>query len=209
MLRELYRTHHTALSDCDLLILDVMFDRSVTYRMLTQANFEPTFNAPSHSLSDDDLKAAIQEMLRDNIVEPSKNRFGDFLSMTSHGGALWSSERCPVWDRYCTESYPAVIQGRTIMSVKAVSAGVRDDFLRLWPEYPARCRTARIRDTGLIGWHPFGHIHVGLASYDEPREWSCDEHDDWLKQHRAHVERVETERSWWRTVGELQKFVGV
>jgi hypothetical protein len=190
-----------------------MFDRSVTYCMLTQENFGPTFNAPAHTLSDHDLKAAIRKMLRNNIVEntagSSGSGFGDHLVMTSHGGALWSSERCPVWDRYCTESYPALIRGRSIMSVKAVSAGVRDDFLQLWPESPARCRTARIRDIGLIGWHPFGHIHVGLASYDEPREWSCDEYGDWLKQHRAHVERVEAERSWWRTVGELQKFVRV
>ena len=78
-------------------------------------------------------------------------------------------------------------------------------FLRLWPEYPARTKTATVRDNGLIHWRNFGTLHVGLASYAEPTEGTPEEYNE---KHLAYHERVETERSWWRSVDELQKFVG-
>jgi len=206
---KLYRSLSSNLTDDELLILDVMFSYSVTYPMLRACNFVPQFNSQSHTLTDDQLKSTLRRMVADGIVEPQEHRFRNhrYVSITAHGGELWASERCPIWDRYCTESYPAFIRGRTIMSVKCVSSFVRDDFLRLWPEYPARTKTATVRDNGLIHWRDFGTLHVGLASYTEPTEWTPDEYNDWLPKLLAYMERVETERSWWRSVDELQKFV--
>jgi hypothetical protein len=103
------------------------------------------------------------------------------------------------------------------MSVIAVSAQVRDQFLSLEPFYPARRRTATVADRGLslntlgadralIGWHPFGQLFVGLATYyakDEEEGLPSQEFAAWLE-YQAMVER---ERGWWRTVGELQRFV--
>ena len=93
------------------------------------------------------------------------------------------------------------------MSVKCTTAWVRDDFIRLWPEYPSRTKTATINDIGLVHWRDFGKLHIGLASYAEPKEWTPVEFNEWLARHKAYLERIEQERSWWRTVRELQKFV--
>ena len=207
---QLYRSHSTDLTGDELLILDVMFSGGVTYPMLRTCNFAPQFNARPHALSDDDLKTTLLSFWRRGITEVSDARhFGHrYASITSYGGELWAAERCPDWDRYCTESYPAFIRGRTIMSVKCATSWVRDDFLRLWPEYSTRIKTATINDIGLIPWHGFGKLHVGLASYAEPTQWTPEQYNEWLPRHQAHIEQVENERSWWRSVNELQKFAG-
>ena len=203
----LYRTNTTSLTDDQLLILDVIFDGGAKPSMLRQRYFVEQWNAPSHSLSDDQLELTIKQWLSDGVLEARTSTHGRYIALTPIGGELWASERCPIWDRYCCESYPAFIHGRTIMSVKCVSASVRDDFLRLWPEYPARRKTAKVADNGLIQWRDFGTLHVGLASYTEPTEWTLEEYNEWLPKRLAYMERVETERSWWRSVDELQKFV--
>jgi hypothetical protein len=204
----LFRTYSTDLTGDELLILDVMFECSVTYPMLRTCNFVPQFNARPHSLDDEALKSTLDSFRSRGITygEDDKFRGHQYLSITPKGGELWAAERQPRWERYCTESYPATIRGRTIMSVKCTTSWVRDDFIRLQPEYPARTKSATINDMGLVHWRDFGQLYIGLASYTEPREWTPKEFDEWLPRHLAHIERVEKERSWWRTVNELQKF---
>ena len=199
---ELYRTNKTSLTNDQLLILDVIFDGGARPSRLRQRYFVEQWNAPSHSLSDEQLTTTLKQWLNDGVLDVHSHDHGRYVAMTHAGGALWASERSPIWDQYCTVSYPAVIRGRTIMSVKCVSASVRDEFLRLFLKDPARKKTATVSDNGLIKWLDFGTLHVGLASYTEPTEWT-----DELEE-TAHIERVESERCWWRTVGELQKFVG-
>ena len=206
----LYRTHKTSLTDDQLLILDVIFDGGAKPSRLRQRYFVEQWNAPSHSLSDEQLKSTIKQWLNDGVLEARPSSHGRYVAMTQSGGHLWASERCPIWDRYCTERYPATIRGRVIMSVTAVAPTIRDDFLRLWPENPPRVRRAIIRDPGLIAWHPFSNIYVGLASYDdEPDSMSPDEFNAWLPRRQEWIARVESERTWWRTVRELQKFNNV
>jgi len=204
-----FRTHSTNLTDDELLILDVMFADSVTFPMLRSCNFVLQFNAQPHSLSDDELKSTLIGFWRRGITEVNDLRLRGhrYVTITPMGGRLWEAERQPIWQRYCYDSYPAVIRGRTIMSVKCTTAWVRDDFIRLCPEYPARTKTATINDNGLVHWQGFGKLHVGLASYAEPTEMTPEEFFQWLPRHRAYIELVEQERSWWRTVGELQKFL--
>lgn len=204
----LFRTYSTELTEDELLILDVMFECSVTYPMLRTCNFVPQFNAQPHSLDDETLKAKLNELKRRGITrgEDHKFRGHHYLSITPKGGELWAAERQPRWDRYCTETYSETRVGRTIMCVTCTMSWVRDDFVRLQPEYPARTRSSTIDDVGLIHWRDFGTLYVGLASYVKPREWTPEEFDEWLPKHLAHIQRVEKERSWWRTVNELQKF---
>lgn len=205
----LFRTHSTELTEDELLILDVMFEYSVTYPMLRTCNFVPQFNAQPHALDDESLKSTLVSFARRGITVVDDDVFqGDhYISISPKGGEFWASERQPKWERYCTDSYPATIRGRTIMSVKCTTSWVRDDFLRLQPEFPARTKSATIKDIGLIHWRDFGKLYIGLASYAEPRRWTPDEFDQWLPKHLDHIDRVEKERSWWRTVGELQRFV--
>ena len=204
---KLYRTHKTSLTDDQLLILDVIFDGGAEPSRLRQRYFDERWNAPSHSLSDEQLKSTIKQWLNDGVLENRSSSHGRYVAMTQSGGQLWASERCPIWDRYCTERYPATIRGRVIMSVTAVGPTIRDDFLRLWPENPPRVRRAIIRDPGLIAWHPFPNVYVGLASYDaETDSMSPDEFNAWFPRRQEWIARVESERTWWRTVRELQKF---
>lgn len=203
------RSRSTDLTDDELLILDVMFTHSVTYPMLRMGNFVPQFNAQPHTLTDDELRSTLRSFWQRGITEVGDRRFQGhrYASITPKGGELWAAERMPNWERYCTESYPAFIRGRVIVSVKCTTPSVRDDFVRLWPEYPARTKTATINDFGLVHWRNFGKLHIGLASYTEPIEWTPTEYFEWIQKHKAYLERVEQERSWWRTVGELQKFI--
>jgi hypothetical protein len=196
MQREIYRTNTTSLSGDELLILDVMFDSCAAYVQLRQCNFIAQHNVPPHSLDDAALKSTLQRLLHEKIIEPTGGEFHGhpYLALTKHGGALWSAERCPVWQRYCYDRYRAVIRGRQIMSVAAVSADTCDDFVRVWSRSLARYKKYAIRDTGLIPWHPFGTIHALVASYDEEQDCTCDVSS--------------SARTWWRKVDELQKFIG-
>ena len=93
------------------------------------------------------------------------------------------------------------------MTVMAVSPQVRDDFLTMWPLDQARRRTFTIADRGLIGWRPFGRLFVGVASYVEQRRWTPEEYVVWVERYRQHQATLERNRSWWRCVLELQRFV--
>ena len=207
-----YRSHATSLSDDELLILDVMFRHGVTITMLRRCNFVSQFAAESHSLDDDALQDTLQRLVQNDVIERSDDQSCGhcYYDMTRRGGELWSAERCPIWERYCTDSYPMNIRGRTLVTVKAVSAEIRDDFLRIWPENSARCRHALIRDVGLIHWYPFEQLHVGFAAYSEdrcPERPSHEELELWQEKRLHHWRRVEEERTWWRSVAELQKFI--
>lgn len=203
-----YRTGKTWLTDDQLILLDVLFDKSTSLRLLRRESFMEQWNLEyTHALDDAALECNIRWLCEHGILEPEHDGGRTRLQMTRDGGELWSQERCPVWERYCIERYTTTARGRTLMSVMAVSAKVRDDFLDMWPQYPARRRTAVITDRPLIEWHPFARIYVGVATYKEPRQWAPAEYTIWAEQHRQHWAMLERERSWWRCVPELQRFV--
>jgi len=203
-----YRTNMTWLSEDDLIILDVMFDGGVPFRLLRQENFQDQWNLTySHNLADDELRWRLRRLCEQDVIGTERYENDMFFCMTSIGGDLWSQERCPVWERFCSDRYRTTSQDRTMMSVVAVSAKIRDDFLGLWPMYPSRRRTATIGDYGVIPWRSFHQLHVGVATYVEEHEWSRDEFEVWIHRDREHETLLERERSWWRDVSELQRFV--
>ena len=132
---------------------------------------------------------------------------GTRYKLTVNGGGLWSAERCPIWERYCTERYKTTLRQRTLMTVVAVSASVRDDFLDYWPMYTARRKASTISDFGLVPWHTFGTLYIGVATYSEPMRLSMDEIDDYLVRCKNHFAILNANRSWWRMVSELQRFI--
>src|SRR5262249_38621605 len=161
----------------------------------------------AHSLDDGELRCHLRWLCEHGILEAERDGDQTVFRMTAAGGELWSQERCPVWDRYCIECYRTTSRGRTMMTVYAVTPHVRDEFLALWPLYPARHRTARIADHGLIGWHPFGQLFVGVATYEEQRRWTFKEYADWFASYCHHQAVLERERGWWRCVPELHRLV--
>jgi hypothetical protein len=198
----------TWLTDDQLILLDVLFDAGATLRLLRRENFLEQWNLGyAHGLDDAALECNMRWLCEHSVLEPQRDGDHTWLAMTRDGGELWSRERCPVWERYCTDRYTTTSRGRTQMSVMAVSPEVRDHFLSLWPQYPARRKTAVISDRPLIGWHPFPRVYVGVATYEERHQWTPSEYVVWAEQHRQHWAMLERERSWWRCVPELQRFV--
>jgi hypothetical protein len=203
-----FRTNRTWLTDDQLILLDVLFNGSTLFQLLCREGFLEQWNLGySHGLDDGELRCHLRWLCEHGVLvaEPRGDDIG--FRMTVSGGELWSQERCPVWERYCMEYYSTTSRGRTRMSVLAVSPQVRDDFLALWPLYPARRRTATIPDRGLIGWRPFGQLFAGVATYEEQRRWTWDEYAVWVERWRQHQAVLERERSWWRFVPELQRFI--
>ena len=208
MSRKHYRTNATDLTDDELSLLDVMFDGGVAISMLRQCNIGPQFNVRPHSLDDESLKQSLKRFQQQGIVEPLEFRHRNrrYIGLTSDGVSLWESERCPKWERYCTERVCAELRGKTIISVRAVSPDVRDEYLRIAVENPIRLKKTTINDNGLIKWKLFDRLHVGLASCHEPNDVAVDNYDMWIQERRNYILMVERERTWWRTVRELQKF---
>lgn len=197
-----FRTGETWLTDDQLILLDVLFDTHATFRLLRRHRFHEQWNLGYvHDLDDDALKRNLKLLCERGILNLLRDADRIAFRMTCTGGQLWSRERCPDWTRYCTEQYRDSPRGRELMTVLAVSADVRDQFLTLWPRYPARRKIAVIRDRPLIEWHPFPQLYIGLASYDNRAEE--------VSEYREHRSRLERGRSWWRTVPELQRFVAV
>lgn len=203
-----YRTGATWLTDDQLVVLDVLFDLGAEFRLLRREQFEVQWNLGYvHALDDAALTCNLRWLCEHSVLEPERDGDRTWFRMTRSGGELWSRERCPVWERYCIERYTTTTRGRMQMSVMAVSAEVRDHFLALWPAYPARRKTAVIADRPLIEWHPFPRVYVGVAIYEERHQWTPAEYAVWAERRREHWDRLERERSWWRCVPELQRFV--
>jgi hypothetical protein len=212
-----YRTGTTSLTSDQLVLLDALFDKNMSPRLLSKDGFLLQFNLGyAHSLEDAALERSIESMCEDGILERFSSHLGiESIRVTRRGGELWSQERCPVWDRYCMDSYRDTLRGRTMMTVVAVSVEVRDHFLALWPEGLARRKKATLPDCRQqISWHPFDQVYVGVAIYDEPCAIPCEDPEENNRRFKLVSERdaerwemLEDERSWWRCVRELQRFV--
>lgn len=203
-----YRTNASSLTDSELILLDVLFDCRCEFRLLRGSVFKPQWNLPySHNLPDSQLRQTLTTLCQRGILSSTIEDRRELFAMTSDGGEVWSSERSPDWNRFCMERYTTTIRNRTMMTVVAVSAAIRDDFLHYWPMYPARRRTTVVSDFGFVPWRPFGVLHVGVATYKEQREWTPAEYAVYIEQFKQHQAVLYENRSWWRFVGELQRFL--
>ena len=133
-----FRTGATWLTDDQLILLDVLFDRGATIRLLRRGIFHEQWNLGYvHSLDDVELKNTLHLLCEHGVLKPLSISERVSFRMTRVGGEMWSLERCPDWTRYCTEQYRDLSGGRTLMTVMAASPVVRDHFLALWPKGPA------------------------------------------------------------------------
>lgn len=200
-----YRTGSTWLTDDDLIVLDVMFDVRVSRACLARDGFELRWNLKySHGYNNLALAQRLRHFEEVGVIH-SPNP--DIFEMTPNGGALWSQERCPLWERFCIDRYHYHSDDLVLLSVVAVSEDIRDKFLEWWPIYPARRRKVTIRNYELVPWKEFSHLYVGLAFYHEPSSWGD---EGWRASHErelSHYAMLETARPWWRMVSELQKLL--
>jgi hypothetical protein len=202
-----FRTNTTWLTDDQLVLLDVLFDKDTPFWLLRREDFLERVNLGyAHNLDDGELHSSLRWLVEHGFLTTKCDGGETYFCMTAACSELWSQERCPVWERYCRDRYKTTSRGRTMMTVTAASARVRDDFLELWPPDSARRRTATITDYNLIGWQPFARVFVGVATYAQ-QQWTLEQHTHWVELCRGHKDMLGRERSWWRCVGELQRFV--
>lgn len=211
MPRTYFRTHVTGLSDDELTLLDVMFDSIVVPNMLRRCNIYAQFLMEPHSLENADLEHTLTRFLREGIIRQTERYFRDqqYIAITPYGASLWSSERCPVWERFCVDRIFSEVGERRGMSVCAVSATIRDDYLRIAHRNIQHLKRAIIRDIGLLEWKSFERLHVGLVVYRVPKLPAVQTQDSVLaftEERWRHIRHTERDRTWWRCVGELQKF---
>ena len=204
-----FRTGASSLTDSELILLDVLFDVRCWFGSLRESTSRATFGEVwnlrySHGLDDDSLRETLASLCDRGLLARSPDPSGELFVMTSHGGEIWSSERCPDWDRFCTDRLTLTDRGLTISSVIATTPEIRDGFLPYLPIPTARTRKTEITDYELLPWRSFAKLYVSVSIYKTCDEWSLASHDAEMK-HRA---LIAEKRSWWRCISELQRFVG-
>jgi hypothetical protein len=213
-----FRANATWLANAHLILLDVLFDRKcVAFSCLRNDGFRELWNlAYSHDLDDDKLMQNLRALCKNGVLESEVRGTNICFGMTAFGGQLWSEERRPDWERFCSQQGIRSWKGLTITRVFAVRQQILRDFLRLSPRDPPTDRAwhdtvgniAEVEDHGLIPWRPFPHIYCGGAIDTEfPNSWECEEYVDYQKRYLEHHARLNRERTWWENVPQLQRFV--
>src|SRR5436190_20042369 len=127
-----FRTCKTWLTDDQLILLDVLFRGGTSFRLLRRDGFLEQWNdGYAHRLDDPELRCNLRWLCEHGVLEAEGNGDEAVYRMAAAGGEMWSQERCPVWDRYCTECYRTTSRGRTMLTVYAVSSRIRDEVLTL------------------------------------------------------------------------------
>jgi hypothetical protein len=207
MQRDLRRTGVTDLTDDELLLFDVLFDKSAPFRLLRKSVFGDQWNCRSHNLDDDQLRDAIDRFCAAGVLESELIPWPDnetqlSYRLTPQGGQLWETERAPVWDRYAVDQYCRGACDEQHISVCALSAGVLEDFLRvggdpgMWSGEIVRVRRWRITNHMLIPWKSFPQIYAATVVLSDK------ERSDGPNRWRLYA----TRRTWWRNTDELQRW---
>lgn len=115
-----FRTGASGWTDDELLLFDALFTccgagarqlSAKEYRRFT--NFHVT-----HSLSNQELVQRLRDWsalgLLESVVEPDPHPYRQFW-LTSLGGALWESERLPVWERFYDTLYHSCNAGYSFL----------------------------------------------------------------------------------------------
>ncbi|MCC7420025.1 MAG: hypothetical protein IT428_07090 [Planctomycetaceae bacterium] len=207
-----FRTNRTWLTDAHLVLLDILFEGNTWAGLLREEVFHDQWNLPySHGLSDDELDHQLRVLCQHGVLETARSqhpRLGSTVfCLTDSGFALWSDERSPQWNRYCTCRQKTTSAGRILLTVLAGSPQVRDDVFRLKPFNVVRSRTFEMPDPGIIPWRSFETLFAGMVIYSEPSYPTPAGYNEWRIRHERHRARLKEGRTWWSTVDELQRFI--
>lgn len=193
----------TTLTDDELILLDVMFDGFwMRPPLLRRAIFRERWNTAEHSLSDEELRETLLRWTRSGLLE-----FGveGYVRITAQGGSLWEAERTPVWDRFaCGHSRP-LPSGDRVWMILARQRQIAEHYywwhvtVGLRARVPARrMHRVEVRRCTWLRWKRFPTWQLfALPVQDRPI-------DEVL---RANWQELESHRSWWNTVRDLQKFL--
>jgi len=183
-------TFRTSLTDDEL----KLFYAWDTLESLSPENFSVSHNLPyTHGLSAGAVTRVTDGLIQRGLIR-CRTEHGppaDFtrLTLTAAGGSLWTLEREPAWDRYCTDgSWPTDAgDGSWTLSVRSP----RLDTARAFLSTARRCGLHAVsleqppRDTtsveDLIPWHIFAVAYELQVPVSSPRS----ERVDWALYERS------------------------
>ncbi|SFJ11692.1 hypothetical protein [Planctomicrobium piriforme] len=207
MTNKMRRTGKTELTDDELILLDILFDGRVRQRMLRRKYFQEQWNYQPHNLDDDELLVTLKKLVDSGFLEITDEQSDIIYAMTPLGGQKWESERLPVWHRFATEFYGRTLRDSPYVTILAITAEARDDLWNLGNEtHLFKYRTGFLKKITTknfdnhsmdFDWKQFPELHALVATI---RDRNPLEYCDW--------ERFNQKRTFWRTIGESDKFWG-
>lgn len=195
---DIRRTGVSALTNEELLILDIAAIDGGRRRQYRHAVFSEQWNYPSHGFDDETLVQTLDRFETEGFVtsKTSFDRHGHpdrTVRLTEVGGSLWESERLPDWPRYVSDIYP-----RNRISIYGYSAETCQRYFAVACESGlvnynnGRVITA-VSQRRLIYWRPSQAVHLLCARGAELPGTSFNIDWDYFESHR----------SWWRFPNEI------
>jgi hypothetical protein len=88
-----FRTNKTWLTDDQLVLLDVLFDKDTPFWLLRREDFLERVNLGyAHSLDDGELHANLRGLVEHEVLTAECDGGETYFRMTAGGGELWSQE---------------------------------------------------------------------------------------------------------------------
>ncbi len=201
------RTHISELADRELILFDMMFDSKVPRPILEDEKFSIHNNtAYSHGFDTLQLNKVLNRMLTQGLLFKEQNNYRDeiveYYGLTSKGGALWESERKPIWKRLIEDSQ-GLTEQEDVWSTTICSYS--EEILRACVQYYIKSKFLGVPVSelkyvqsnlySLIYWKK---QEVVYQCHYLSREEEVAERPDWGE--------YEENRVWWRNVNELQRY---
>ena len=205
------RTNATNLSDDELLLFDLLFDKSAHFDQLRSDVYPFHMNCSySHCLNNADLELTLASLEARGLLNCRVGKIwridirdyvdGKIYALTESGGHLWELERLPDWDRYLTTSQWMLGTNNRGM-IRIVCPNEEIGRLCMGAMFAAgliapigRIRVRNIWDAMLLPWKTFGKVksircktsaNVNDAMF--PSLWNV----------------YNARRCWWRDIAEL------
>jgi len=196
------RTHASSLSDDELVIFDFLWDAgapvSLLYGQVLPLHANTSY---SHSIPDSELHGHLLALVERGLLEVGTSDMGpaharcptDVFDLTGAGFVAWESERLPDWSRYIQDG---CLDARLTVAAPSLQVGMR--FVEvcrctgLWNIADVEALHRVETGVQLLPGKTFDEVHF----FDMPTlEEDSHRQVDWAQ--------YQSERIWWRTIGEL------
>jgi len=198
-----------SLTEDELILFDVLFDKWDTLESLFPENFSTSHNLPyRHSLDEGGVRGVVESLIQRELIQRRTERRSrrdiTWLTLSAAGGSLWALERQPVWERFCTDSsWPSDNDdGIWTLSVRSPSVETARAFLNtatscgLYTVGTAQQPIVTTSPDELIPWRTFEVVHELRVPVSSPVTTFI----DW--------DQYQRDRFWWRDVPELLTLPG-
>ncbi len=200
------RTGASALTESELLILDMAATLGGCRRMYHPEIFPYQFSYAAHGLTPRQVIETLDKFEREglitgkDLIDPRGKPDKEVL-VTQKGGQLWEAERNPDWSRFLDGHYSGrddkdrirfSIYGHSPQICRAYFEAARDSSVL---DYRGgRIRTG-VGNRQLIWWRPAQRVYLLSARLES---WTC----------RADWSHLEMKRCWWFGPAEISKLWG-